>query len=298
MSGWDLGVSVRPTLIAFAASDELRQEMVGRVADRDRRRARHAALARAAERGGREGLDRLRHVGVGHDDDVVLGAAVRLHALAVPRGGLVDVLRDGRRADEGDGPDLRVGEEGVDALAAAVDDVEDALGQARLLEELGQRIAVSGTFSLGFRTNVFPQAIARGNIQRGTMAGKLKGVIPTHTPSGWSVVSQSTFRAMFSSVSPKRSVGAPQAYSMFSIPRKRLPRASASVLPCSRETVAQRRSKFSSTSCLYRNRCLARSMAGVSLQAGKAAAAASTAASTSAAPPRGHSAITSPVDGL
>jgi hypothetical protein len=51
------------------------------------------------------------------------------------------------------------------------------------------------------------------------MAGKLNGVIPAHTPRGWSTVSQSTLRAMFSSVSPKRSVGAPQAYSMFSIPR-------------------------------------------------------------------------------
>ena len=82
-----------------------------------------------------------------------------------------------------------------------------------------RRIAVSGTFSLGFRTNVFPHAIARGNIQRGTIAGKLNGVIPTQTPRGWSVVSQSTLRAMFSSVSPNRRVGAPQAYSMFSIPR-------------------------------------------------------------------------------
>jgi hypothetical protein len=80
-------------------------------------------------------------------------------------------------------------------------------------------IAVSGTFSLGLRTNVLPQAMASGNIQSGTMAGKLNGVIPAHTPSGWSAVSQSTLRAMFSSVSPKRSVGAPQAYSMFSIPR-------------------------------------------------------------------------------
>ncbi len=66
---------------------------------------------------------------------------------------------------------------------------------------------------------MFPQAIASGNIQSGTIAGKLKGVIPTQTPSGWRTVSQSTLRAMFSSVSPNRSVGAPQAYSMFSIPR-------------------------------------------------------------------------------
>ena len=51
---------------------------------------------------------------------------------------------------------------------------------------------VSGTFSLGFSTKVFPQAIASGNIHIGTIAGKLNGVIPTQTPSGWSSVSQST----------------------------------------------------------------------------------------------------------
>ena len=80
-----------------------------------------------------------------------------------------------------------------------------------------RKIAVSGTFSLGFRTKVFPQASASGNIHIGTIAGKLKGVMPTQTPNGWCIVSQSTPRARFSSVSPIRSVGMPQAYSMFSM---------------------------------------------------------------------------------
>src|SRR3954470_15268386 len=47
---------------------------------------------------------------------------------------------------------------------------------------------VSGTFSLGFKTKVFPQARASGNIHIGTIAGKLNGVIPTQTPRGWSNV--------------------------------------------------------------------------------------------------------------
>ena len=41
-----------------------------------------------------------------------------------------------------------------------------------------------GSFSDGFRTNVFPQAIAIGNIHIGTIAGKLNGVMPATTPSG------------------------------------------------------------------------------------------------------------------
>jgi 4-aminobutyrate aminotransferase len=44
-----------------------------------------------------------------------------------------------------------------------------------------------GSFSDGFRTNVLPQASAIGNIHIGTMAGKLNGVIPATTPSGWRI---------------------------------------------------------------------------------------------------------------
>src|ERR1051325_2966129 len=46
---------------------------------------------------------------------------------------------------------------------------------------------VSGTFSLGLRTNVLPHAMATGYIHNGTIAGKLNGVIPTQTPKGWRI---------------------------------------------------------------------------------------------------------------
>src|SRR5512137_2677932 len=42
-----------------------------------------------------------------------------------------------------------------------------------------------GSFSDGFSTKVLPQAIATGNIHIGTMAGKLNGVMPAQTPTGW-----------------------------------------------------------------------------------------------------------------
>ena len=48
-------------------------------------------------------------------------------------------------------------------------------------------IEADGSFSDGFRTNVFPQAIAFANIHIGTIAGKLNGVIPATTPSGWRI---------------------------------------------------------------------------------------------------------------
>ena len=42
-----------------------------------------------------------------------------------------------------------------------------------------------GSRSLGLRTKVLPAAMATGNIQQGTMQGKLNGVMPATTPSGW-----------------------------------------------------------------------------------------------------------------
>ena len=80
-----------------------------------------------------------RHVdvGVGQHDHVVLGAAERLHALAVLGAGLVDVPRDRRRADEADRGDVGMLEHPVDRDLVAVDDVEDAVRHTGLLEQLG-----------------------------------------------------------------------------------------------------------------------------------------------------------------
>src|SRR5262245_33399542 len=42
-----------------------------------------------------------------------------------------------------------------------------------------------GARSEGLRMKQLPQARATGNIHIGTMAGKLKGVIPATIPNGW-----------------------------------------------------------------------------------------------------------------
>jgi len=54
------------------------------------------------------------------------------------------------------------------------------------------RIAADGSFSLGLRMKLLPQAMAIGNIHSGTMAGKLNGVMPATTPSGWRISRTST----------------------------------------------------------------------------------------------------------
>ena len=44
-----------------------------------------------------------------------------------------------------------------------------------------------GSFSDGLSTNVLPHARALANIHIGTIAGKLNGVMPATTPSGWRI---------------------------------------------------------------------------------------------------------------
>ena len=92
--------------------------------------------------------------------------------------------------------------------------------------------------------------------------------------------------------------GAPHATSTHSMPRRKLPRASSSVLPCSVVTMRAISSKCSSSSCLNLNIVRARATGGVSLHPGKAAVAALTAASTSVFGASGVRAITSPRAGL
>ncbi len=95
-----------------------------------------------------------------------------------------------------------------------------------------------GSRSLGLRTKVLPVAIATGYIHIGTMAGKLNGVIPAQTPSGWRKENRSTPVETWSENSPLSSVGMPQANSMTSRPRCTSPAASDSTLPCSSEMIS------------------------------------------------------------
>jgi hypothetical protein len=123
------------------------------------------------------------------------------------------------------------------ATFVAVHDVEHAIRQPGFLEQLGHLIEADGTFSEGLRMKVLPQAMAIGNIHSGTITGKLNGVMPAQTPTGWRSVCVSTCVPTFSEYSPLRSCGMPQANSTTSMPRCTEPIASASTLPCSSVTI-------------------------------------------------------------
>src|SRR3990172_9199532 len=60
-------------------------------------------------------------------------------------------------------------------------------GRPASFHRSASRSEAPGSFSEGLRTNVLPHAIAFAHIHSGTIAGKLKGVMPAATPSGWRV---------------------------------------------------------------------------------------------------------------
>ena len=134
----------------------------------------HAALAGGAVGGADEGVGGLVEVGVGHDDHVVLRAAEGLDALAV-RGALaVDVLGDGRGADEADGVDAGVVEDGVDGFLVAVDDVEDAVGEAGFFEHFGEEDGGAGVALAGLEDEGVAAGEGDGEHPHGDHGGEVE----------------------------------------------------------------------------------------------------------------------------
>ena len=155
-----------------------------------------------------------------------------------------------------------------------------------------------GSRSEGFRMNVLPQASAIGNIHSGTIAGKLNGVMPATTPSGWRREKLSTPRPTWSLNSPFSRSGMPVANSTTSRPRVTSPAASERTLPCSAVMMAASSLAFASSSSRKRNMTRARASGVAAAHSGRAAVAARTAASTSAREPSATLRATAPVAGL
>ena len=127
-----------PTLSAAHAGQQLFDQRIARLADGDRHRDGHAALACRTIGCTHHRVGCLVHIGIGHDDHVVLGPAESLHALILRGARVIDVFGDGRGADEADRGHFRVVQQGVHRLLVAIHHIEYAVGQARLFQQLGQ----------------------------------------------------------------------------------------------------------------------------------------------------------------
>ena len=151
-------IAVRADLETADLRCQAFHQRVARLADRDCDRNGHAALAGRAVGRAHQGVGGLVHVGVGHHDHVVLGAAQRLHPLIVRRALVIDVLGDRRGADEADRLDVRVPQDRVDRFLVAVDDVENALRQSGFQQQLGQQERRGGIALAGLQD----EAVAAG----------------------------------------------------------------------------------------------------------------------------------------
>ena len=160
------------------------------------------------------------------------------------------------------------------------------------------RIGTEGSRSDGLRMKALPQASAGANFHIGIMAGKLNGVMPATTPSGWRIEKRSMPGPALSLNSPLSRCGMPQANSTTSSPRWMSPLESAKVLPCSEESSLARLSYSFCTSSRNLNSTRARRCGLVAAQAGCAASALAIACSTSDLLAKATLACTSPVLGL
>nr|GEU28076.1 hypothetical protein [Tanacetum cinerariifolium] len=101
-------------------------DLVAGVAHRHHHRDGHAALAGRAECCAHQGVHRHVHVGVGHYDHVILGAAQSLHALARRAAARINVFGNRRAADKAQGLDGPMIEQRIDGQLVALHDVEHA----------------------------------------------------------------------------------------------------------------------------------------------------------------------------
>src|SRR5665811_1664736 len=155
-----------------------------------------------------------------------------------------------------------------------------------------------GSFSLGFRMKALPQAMAVAHIHRGTITGKLNGVMPATTPRGCRIEYTSTPVEACSEKPPLSSCGTPAANSTFSSPRAISPAVSERTLPCSAVTTAARASVRSCNSWRKAKSTPERWDKDACRQSLDAATALATATATSLPLASSTSAVRCPVAGL
>ena len=113
------------------------QYSLGGIADHHRRGCRHTAFAGAAISTFYDTTHRVLDIRIRHEENEILCAAIGLNTFTMPGAGFKNVLGDGCRADERNGFDLWMLEQGIDAFAATMDDIEDAFRKAGLFEQPG-----------------------------------------------------------------------------------------------------------------------------------------------------------------
>ena len=160
----------------FDPGDQLLDQPVGRfLAHGHGHRDRHAALARRAIARTHQRIGGKVHIGVGHDDHVVLGTAKALAAFAVRGCAAVDILRDGGGADKAHSLHRRAVKDRVNRFLVAIDHLQDTIGQTRLLAQLGQEHRAGGVTLGWLEDHRVARGQGRAHFPQGDHGGKVEG---------------------------------------------------------------------------------------------------------------------------
>ena len=110
-------------------------QLIASRTDRHRDRNRHAPLTRRTVGRAKQCVAGRIHIRIRHHHHVILGTAQGLHAFAVGTTCRVDMLSHGGRTHKTHGLDLWMRQERIDDGSIALHDVEDPIGQTRLLQQ-------------------------------------------------------------------------------------------------------------------------------------------------------------------
>ena len=131
----------RPNLDRRNPVLDLGNQIIGDGLARQHNRNSHAPLPRAAIGSTDRGVSRHVEVCIGKHQHVVLGAAKRLHSLAVLGASLIDVASNGRATDKADSLHIRMLQEAINSHLVTIHNVEAPIGQTRLLQQFADEHA-------------------------------------------------------------------------------------------------------------------------------------------------------------
>ena len=132
-------------------------------------------------------VDGVFLVSIGHDDGVVLGTHVALHSLAASGCSGVDVLTSLVSTNEGDSSDVGVCANIGNGVFTTLDDVDNAIGDTRLLEQVEEDFHGAGYLLRRLHYVGVSEGDGQGEHPQGAHSGEVEGSNTSADTEGGSV---------------------------------------------------------------------------------------------------------------
>jgi hypothetical protein len=145
------------------------------IANGDEDAGGHATLSCAAGEGGDNIFCGDFDIGVWDDHEMIFGTAESEHPFSGVDAALVDEFGDGSGTDKGGCCDAGVVKDGFDSGAVALNDIENAVGEAGLLEEFGESEWGEGDLLRGLENEGVAAGDGDGEHPHGNHGGKVEG---------------------------------------------------------------------------------------------------------------------------